>query len=145
MTLDVMRRVTRTAKKHLPIIELARSLVSHLPPKDWAGEVEALHRFVRDEIRYVKDVRGVETVAVPEYTLRAGQGDCDDKAVLLASLLEAIGHPAKFVAIGFRPFNFSHVFVETKIGPRWVSLETTEPVDVGWRPERVVSIMERNV
>ena len=140
-----MRRLAREAKKRLPIVELARSLVGHLPPKDWAGEVDALHRFVRDEIRYIKDVRGVETVAIPEYTLQTGQGDCDDKSVLLASLLEAIGHPAKFVAIGFQPFRYNHVFVETKIGPRWVTLETTENVGMGWRPQHIVSIMERNV
>lgn len=138
-----MRSITRTAKKRLPVVELSRSLVSHLLPKDWAGEVEALHRFVRDQIRYVKDVRGVETVATPEYTVATGSGDCDDKAVLLASLLEAIGHPTKFTAIGFTPNSFNHVFVETKIGPRWIALETTEPVEVGWRPPKFVSIMER--
>lgn len=138
-----MRTITRQAKKRLPVVELSRSLVNHLLPKDWAGEVEALHRFVRDRIRYVKDVRGVETVATPEYTVATGSGDCDDKSVLLAALLEAIGHPTKFVAIGFIPNSFAHVFVETKIGPRWIALETTEPVEVGWRPPKFVSIMER--
>ncbi len=52
-----------------------------------------LHRFVRDNIRYIKDIRDVETVAYPDITLQQGQGDCDDKSVLLASLLESIGHP----------------------------------------------------
>lgn len=140
-----MRNVTREAKKRLPVVELARSLVRNLPSKDWAGEVEALHRYVRDDIRYVKDVRGVETVAVPEYTAETAQGDCDDKAVLLASLLEAIGHPARFTAIGFRPNNFNHVFVETKIGPDWIPLETTEPVEIGWHPPNVVTIMYRYI
>lgn len=139
-----MRSITRQAKKRLPVIELARSLVGHLPSKDWAAEVETLHAFVRDEIRYIKDPRGVETVATPEWTLAYGQGDCDDKSVLLASMLEAIGHPTRFVAIGFSPFSYNHVFVETRIGPRWVSVETTEPVDIGWRPKNVRSIMVRD-
>lgn len=142
-TLTIMRTITRGAKKRLPVVEFARSLVRHLPPKDWAAEVEALHRFVRDEVRYVRDVRGVETVAIPEYTITTGQGDCDDKAVLLASLLEAIGHPTRFTAIGFRPGAFNHVFAETKIGPRWVALETTEPVEMGWHPDKFASIMYR--
>jgi transglutaminase-like putative cysteine protease len=140
-----MRSIARQAKKRLPVVELARSLVRHLPPKDWAGEVEALHRFVRDEVRYVRDVRGVETIAIPEYTVATGQGDCDDKGVLLASLLEAIGHPARFTAIGFKPNAFNHVFVETKIGPQWIALETTEPVEMGWRPGKFASIMYKYI
>lgn len=140
-----MRAITRQAKKRLPVVEFARSLVRYLPPKDWSGEVEALHRFVRDEIRYVRDVRGIETIAVPEYTIATGQGDCDDKAVLLASMLEAIGHPARFTAIGFSPHSFNHVFVESKIGPDWIALETTEPVSVGWHPPKFASIMYRYV
>jgi transglutaminase-like putative cysteine protease len=64
-------------------------------------------------------------------------GDCDDKSVLLAALLESIGHPTRFVAIGFQPDDFEHVFVETKIADRWISLETTEPVEIGWMPQHI--------
>ena len=144
VTLDYMRAFAREGKTALPVRMLALRLVRHLPQKDWAGQVRVIHAFVRDKIRYVKDVRGVETLQTPEKTLEIGQGDCDDKSTLTAALLESIGHPTRFIAVGFAPGSFSHVLVETKIGSKWVPLETTEPVPVGWFPRGVVTRMRVN-
>jgi transglutaminase-like putative cysteine protease len=119
--------------------QLALRLVAQLRPKDYAAEVGALHRFVRDEIRYVRDIAGVETVQTPERTLANAQGDCDDKSTLLAALLQAIGHPARFEAVGFSPGQWSHVLVSALVGGRWLPLETTVPgAGPGWYPPRVV-------
>jgi len=96
---------------------------------------------VRDNVRYVRDVRGVETVHTPVKILEQGQGDCDDKSLILATLLETIGHPTRFVAVGPAPGIYSHVFVETKLGNKWIPLETTENVKPGWRPKNTVSQM----
>lgn len=138
-TLKIMREITKAGKKSLPVRSLAVSLTNGANQKDWFNEAKILHRFVRDKIRYVKDIRGVETVQTPDVTLSIGAGDCDDKSVLLASLLESIGHPTRFVAIGFKPDDFVHVYPETRIGTSWIPLETTEPVEVGWSPKNVVS------
>jgi transglutaminase-like putative cysteine protease len=138
-TLKLMRQLVRNSKTSLPIRSLAVRLTNGENQKDWLSEVKRLHAFVRDRIRYVKDITDVETVHTPEAVLQFGAGDCDDKSVLLASLLESIGHPTRFVAIGFKPDDFSHVLVETLIGKSWVPLETTEPVEIGWYPPGVVS------
>lgn len=138
-TLKVMRQITKAGKTSLPVRNAALSIISGLAQKDWFNEAKLLHKFVRDQIRYVKDIRGVETVQTPDVTLTLRAGDCDDKSVLLASMLEAIGHPTRFVAIGFRPDDFVHVFPETRIGTAWIPLETTEPVEIGWTPKNVVS------
>lgn len=140
-TLKIMSGIVRRAKKCVAIRETAAQLVNGYRQKDWVSEVKKLHSFVRDEIRYVKDIRGVETLHTPQKILDQQYGDCDDKSLLLASLLESIGHPTRFVAIGFRPGNYSHVYVETKIGEKWIPLETTENVGVGWSPRGVVSRM----
>ncbi len=145
-TLRIMRELVKRGRRSLPIRELALTLVRDLPGKDWPGEVARLHAFVQDNIRYIKDVRNVETVATPERTLEYGQGDCDDHVVLLGSLLESIGHPFRFVAVGTRsPSSFNHVYGETQIGQTWVPVETTEPVNVGWRPERVLARMVQHI
>jgi transglutaminase-like putative cysteine protease len=138
-TLKIMRQVTKAGKVSMPVRNLALSLIAELPQKDWFNELKILHRYVRDQIRYVRDIRGVETVQTPDVTMALRAGDCDDKSVMLASLLEAIGHPTRFVAIGFAPDDFAHVYVESRIGTSWVPLETTEPVEVGWSPKNVVS------
>lgn len=130
-TLNLMARLAKEYRKAPAIRELALSLVRGLAPKDWAGEARAIHHYVRDQIRYVKDIAGCETVQTPIQTVKIGQGDCDDKSLLVGALLGAIGHPVRFVAIGLAPNTFSHVFPQTKIGGRWITLETTEPWPMG--------------
>lgn len=133
-TLGVMSDLVKQYKKNLTIREQALELVAHLPQKAWAAEATALFHFVRDDIRYVGDIRDVETVATPVKTLEYGQGDCDDKSVLLAALLESINHPSAFVAIGYSPDTFQHVYVQTRIKNGWMGMETTEPWPMGKRP-----------
>jgi transglutaminase-like putative cysteine protease len=140
-TLRVMRLMVRHFKRDPEIYSLARELTAHLPNKDYAGEAQELHAYVRDTIRYVEDVNGVETVQTPLVTLQLGAGDCDDKATLLATLLEAIGKPTRFVAAGFMGGDLSHVWPEVKIGDSWFALETTELVPMGWRPSGITNQM----
>ena len=112
--------------------------------KNWVGQIKALHRYVQKRIQYVRDIRGVETIATPLVTIQTGQGDCDDQAVLLAALLESIGHRTRFVAIKQNSFGpFVHVFTEAKIGPEWIPLETTENMRPG-TPMRFASRMVVN-
>lgn len=142
ITLRAMRNFVRKNKKNPVFRELSISLTNNLGQKDWSGEIKAIHHFVKNNIRYVRDVTDVETVCGPLYTLDKGAGDCDDKSVLAATLLESIGHPTRFVAIGFSHNVYNHVYIETKIGNQWISVETTEPVEIGWKPKGVVSRME---
>lgn len=132
-TLRIMSRMVRQYKKNIQIRSLAQNIVSEVPGhKNWTAQIKAVHAYVRDNVQYVRDIRGVETLATPVKTLETMQGDCDDQCVLLASLLEAIGHPTRFVAMAQTPFGpFVHVFTETKIGANWYPLETTEKFPPG--------------
>jgi transglutaminase-like putative cysteine protease len=137
-TLMLMRELARRWRGEPRIRDLARSIVADCPAKHWRCEVTRLHSFVQSRVRYIRDPRGFEVVQDPEKTLADGSGDCDDHSVLLASLLESVGHPARFVAMGVTPAGgFVHVFTETRLGPGWVAVETTEPWAVGQRPQRV--------
>lgn len=102
-----------------------------LRQKDFTGEAQRLHAFVRDEIRYVKDTDGIELLHDAPTVLRVGAGDCDDKAILLASLLGSIGHPTRFIAVAFAPHQFSHVWLQVYLNGRWIDLEPTEPLPFG--------------
>lgn len=140
-TLKLMRAVTRKGKESLIIRQFATRLIEDLGQKNFTGEMLRIHAFVRDRIRYVKDIRGIEMLQTPEEVLKSGQGDCDDKSILVATLLESIGHPTRFVAMGFKDGQFRHVYVETKIGDKWVGVETTEPVAFGWTPKGMTARM----
>lgn len=133
-TLALMVKLARDGRKSYTVRRLAEQLTADVKQKAWLDEVRAIHQYVRDNIRYLKDIRGTETVATPEKTLERGVGDCDDKSLLTSALLESIGHPTRFIAVGRAPGSFVHVLVETQIGSRWVPVETTEDVAVGWYP-----------
>lgn len=143
-TLAKMGRLVKQYKTVPVIRELALKITRSLPNKSWSGEATAVQEWVRDNIRYVRDVAGVETLQSPVQTLRLRQGDCDDHATLTASLLATIGHPTRFVAIGFSKGHFAHVLTQTKVGTKWLPLETTENWAFGEIPKNVAqSIVEK--
>src|SRR6266571_6606852 len=143
-TLKLMGRLVRRGKLTLNVRLAAVQVVeaAECLQRDRTCIVRALHSFVRDRIRYVNDVRGVETVQFPERTLQFKAGDCDDKTVLLASMLEALGFKTRLHAVGFQPGVLSHVYPEVKLGNIWVPLETTEPWEPGREPQAVANMVE---
>lgn len=142
-TLNLMSQLVRRYKKTMPMRQLAFAIIDHVRGhKNFADQVRAIHAYVQDNIQFVKDVNGVETLATPIKTLEFRKGDCDDQAVLVATLLESIGHPTRFVAIKVKPFGpFVHVFAETKIGTRWIPVETSEQWPVGVGPPQFTARM----
>jgi transglutaminase-like putative cysteine protease len=122
----------------MPVRNLAVSLTTEgfnngtgLKQKDFRGEASRLLTYVRDNIRYVGDIRDIEVLHDPETLLRTGAGDCDDKAILLAALLLSIGHQPRFVAVAFEPDAYSHVWLQDLIYGEWLDLEPTEPIACG--------------
>lgn len=147
-----MRNLVHSGKKSPRVRQTAVLLTQNLPQKDHEEEIKVLYRFVRDRIRYVRDVRGVETLHTADRILENKQGDCDDKSILLASLLESLGHTTRFTAIGFSPSKklfgkmtspgYSHVLPEVLLrNGDWLALETTEPVGLGWFPNKAQSLL----
>lgn len=135
-TLRAMRAYAKAGSKSITVREQALECIRPVPGhKNWAGQVHALHAFVQGRIQYVRDIANVETLQTPEMTLNYGQGDCDDQATLLAALLLSVSHPVRFVAIATQPGGpFAHVYCETRIGPKWIPLETTEKWPAGKGP-----------
>jgi len=146
-TLKLMRAsVARSLRSPDQAVRLkALEIVRGIAARQYTAEASALHRFVRDAIRYVKDVDGIETLQTAEKTLELAQGDCDDKSTLLATLLKSVGHPVKFVALGFNGKSFSHVLIETRVKDKWIPAETIIPKPFGWYPRGVTSRYELNV
>lgn len=136
-TLKVMRRMVREYRRNPQIIALVQSLLANVNEKWWVEELSALLRFVQRDVRYTLDVNEVEVLQSPTHLLQTRQGDCDDKSTLLATMIEAAGHKARFEAVGFDGENLSHVLVSAQVGNDWLPLETTEPVNAGWYPPNV--------
>lgn len=133
-TLAQMVKYARAGKDTYTVRRLAEQIIVGVKQKSYIEEARALQEYVRDHIRYTMDIRGTETLATPEMTIARGLGDCDDKALMVSALLESVGHPTRFVAVGRVANIYEHVLVETKIANNWIPVETTENVPLGWYP-----------
>src|SRR5262245_47073879 len=106
-------------------------------PKDRLGEVSALFRWVRQHIRYTRDIYRVELLHTARRMLELRAGDCDDMTILLGAMLMATGHPVRLVLVGFRPNKpnaYSHIYPEVNVGGRWLALDATMNRPLGWAP-----------
>lgn len=146
-TLQVMAALVRQYRKTMPIRELALDIVHRVPGhKNFSGEAAAITFWVRDHIRYVRDVNDVETVQTPLKTLDFGQGDCDDQATLMGALLQAVGFRTRFMAVKLSPSGpYVHVLTQAHINGDWVPLETTENWAPGSFPIRIAGAMFETV
>jgi transglutaminase-like putative cysteine protease len=74
-------------------------------------------------------------------TLHGRLGDCDDQVVLLATLLEAVGYPTRFVVSGYNdPGQFEHVYLQAWLNDQWVNMDPTEQHPMGWAAPGAVAL-----
>jgi len=133
-TIATMRALVDAAKKSPVIRQAAINTIFMHPAQYDCAEVIALFEMVRDNVRYTKDINGVETLATPEKTLAMRIGDCDDLSVLLAALLESVGYPTRFVIDSYDGEQWSHVYLCAYCEGQWIALDPTEQVPAGWMP-----------
>jgi len=111
--------------------ELAMALVKHVAERNYMGEIASIFYWVRDRIRYTRDPWKLDVFEDAEWTLRTGQGDCDAHAVLLGSLLEAIGYPVRMKVVSYDGVQYTHIYPVVGDRPgnptRWIPLDATIP------------------
>lgn len=130
MTIRVMISETIAGAHHPRLRELASYAGIHARNELELGR--AYTRLVRERVGFMFDPADVELVRTPGaiaddiLSARPVFGDCDDMALLLATLLYSRGIQVAYVTISTSPHNkeFRHVFVAAKIGQRW---ETFDP------------------
>jgi hypothetical protein len=91
-----------------------------------------IYNYVRDTIKYVKDPRYTELdfdyIQTTKQTLERSAGDCDDQAVLLASMLESVGYGINLCLIdtgGNDPPVFNHMNVKVTVDSKEYVLDAT--------------------
>ncbi|KAA0223756.1 MAG: transglutaminase domain-containing protein [Planctomycetota bacterium] len=94
-----------------PLVEAFRGrLAPDCPPGEVLGHVDA---FVTERIPYEWDWMtwsNADYLPTVEEILEAGREDCDGRALIAASILQAVGYEAKLVT------DFAHVWVDTPQG-----------------------------
>lgn len=135
-TLRKMRQLVNSSLLDPVVIQTARKMALSTFARDKDGQILAIRSFLVDHFQFVQDPIGVELLVTPRAMLetinRRGvvSGDCDEAAVLGATLGKAIGIPAAFVTLGFRGPSgpLSHVYAILRGGSGWVSLDVTKPL-----------------
>lgn len=139
-TLRLMRQLVDVGKVDPQIINAATGIIFTEPERDQFAEAKALFAYVRDYIRYQRDVLGIETIAPPALTLARAVGDCDDQTTLLAALLESVGYITRFVVAGYESKEFEHVYLEAWLDDSWVAMDPTEREPLGYAPPCPIAI-----
>jgi transglutaminase-like putative cysteine protease len=107
------------------------------PSKDRWAEVCALFHWVRNNVRYTRDIFRVELLHTARRMLELRAGDCDDMTILLGAMLVSTGHPVRLVLTGFRskrPHSYSHIYPEVNVRGKWIALDATMNRPIGWAP-----------
>lgn len=107
---DAYTGIVKKYYNRSPLIRYrAVSLARQCPGTHTWEQAKVICEWVRDTIGYVSDPTDSEYIQLPEETLNNGGGDCDDQAVLLASLLMCVGFRCSFVLLP------RHIYVATYI------------------------------
>lgn len=175
-TLVKMVALVRKYRADVNVIATATGIIREGGISDTRGAsryqiIRLIQNWVRDRIGYAHDPKNVEMIQTPVQTMQRGYGDCDDKAILVCSLLEALGFDCEFLAVGgigegwnsdceIDPVtgipDYSHVLAAVRFGtPRgrlppfmdgWLYLETIVPAaSPGWFPPGVKVIMPAHI
>jgi transglutaminase-like putative cysteine protease len=136
-----LRQQVNAGRAEPEIRELARDIVfrqAGLAERQPFAHALALARWVQTNITYVNELP--EVFQTPLATLDTRYGDCDDQAVLLASLLESVGIPAFLFSIGWSEPpapELEHIYVVADVGGPGqmdlVPLDTTLRTDIRQR------------
>jgi len=119
-TIKFMKEVARLRSGHPLIRKFALNILQDygVPSNHYIDEALAIGDYVKKRVRYVRDPDDIEYLQDPidligQMKNNEAQGDCDDMALLIASLLLSIGHQPAFGAVRYRhnygPYN--HIYV----------------------------------
>lgn len=140
-TMDLVRQLVDQAIKDPYINRAAIQILQtyNVTQYDSYAAARAIWGWVRQNIRYVQDPVGKETVRPANVILEVRAGDCDDiNGVLIPSLLGTIGIATRGVTVAASPNSndFSHIYAEALIDGAWIAMDAARPnVTFGQAPE----------
>jgi hypothetical protein len=116
----MMKKVARIRSGNPLIRKLALNILQEARVKSHHFRDEALSigNYVKNRVRYARDPAGIEYLQDPVDLIGniqngTAQGDCDDMALLTATLLLSIGHEPLYRAVRYDQAlgNYNHIYV----------------------------------
>lgn len=115
-----MKKVARIRSGDPLLRRLALNILQQygVPSHHFVDEAVAIGDYVKNKVRYVRDPDNIEYLVDPVDMVKniqdnVAQGDCDDMALITATLLLAIGHQPSFRAVRYEQAfgNYNHIYV----------------------------------
>jgi hypothetical protein len=137
--IQALRSIIKEYREHPTIHAFAVRILRQggARARDYAQQARIIHGWVQRNLLFVHEAGDMFTC--PDRVLFQGGGDCDCHTAVVGSLLETVRIPANIVVLRRNGRGF-HVYAEAKIPPngrgRWVPMETTLPVPMGWDPRK---------
>jgi transglutaminase-like putative cysteine protease len=130
-TVAIMRGQVLEAMQDRRVKTLAAGIVCGMDPDDKAEMASRIYFDTQKRFRFVDDTYGVEEIISPRIMVQEIEtsgstfGDCDELSMLQATLLRAVGIPARFVtwAGTTNGGNFDHVFAQAWVNGKWVDMD----------------------
>jgi hypothetical protein len=119
-TVDYMKTIARKVNGHPEVRQLAENILNYYSTPDmyYFDEALAIGEYVQKFVRYVRDPQGIEMLTDPVTMIdklkrNEAFGDCDDMALLIATLLLSIGHQPYFAIVKYNKNNksYQHIYV----------------------------------
>jgi hypothetical protein len=119
-TVKHIQKIAHQRKSHPLVRELALRILleKNIPSQHHLSEAKAIGEYVKRKLRYVRDIRGIETVYDPvtlidRITKGIAQADCDDHVVLICALLLSVGIQPYVRVVKYDPniSHFNHIYV----------------------------------
>jgi transglutaminase-like putative cysteine protease len=126
-----MKKIINESVERDPIMRTAAILIlSHSPKSTEQNDVlelKTIHRFVRNNFRYTRDIFKRETLHEPQVILLKNASiDCDDFSILLSSLFISVGYKVRLKAVRTKgkPM-IHHVYIEVWSGQKgkWFAVD----------------------
>ena len=134
--------VVRQYTGHPQLVEWAAKLIreANVPARDPAALARAVQKYAQDHVKFFRE--RPERFASPLRTLSWGIGDCDDKTILIATVLRSFRIPVRAVFIRYvsrekdgSEKQVSHVFPEFRdTNGQWLALESVHDWAMGDSP-----------
>lgn len=114
-----MKKVARIRAGDPLIRQLALNILQQygVASHHFVDEALAIGDYVKNKVRYVRDPENIEYLTDPLKMVKMiqadrAQGDCDDMALLTATLLLAVGHQPFFRAVRYDQSlgNYNHIY-----------------------------------
>ena len=113
----------------------AISIIKNVRPDDEYSQIDRIFQWVKDNVKYVRDISGVEELTAPQQiliSLNKGiidfSSDCDDMAMLLSALLRSVGFKTRLEIVALKSDKeYDHARVSVFYNKRkmWLPLEAT--------------------